>query len=90
MNRDRARILAPVMLAFANGKAVQYRQPNETEWRNSSDPGFAGGYLWRVKPEPREFWIYVGNMTNVLNKILPVDGPSPGADYIKVREIIDG
>lgn len=69
MTPERAKELLPLWQAYADGKTVQFRQPQaldeeRRQWsdytRETTDPYYfvcAGPYLeWRVKPEPREWW----------------------------------
>lgn len=83
MNKDRARILAPVVLAFAIGKTVQVKSPSGTVWEDASDPSFADGYLWRIKPEPREGYVRPNDLHSHVDLC-------ELRDCIHVREITDG
>jgi len=70
MNRVEVRSLielVPVMQAFLDGKPVQMAVKAdeidpyfEPKWETyaGDDPNFNNGNLmWRIKPEPKEFWI---------------------------------
>ena len=59
MNRERARELLPIIKAFAEGKTIQFKNDNH-QWRDpfGNDLRFdASPEKYRIKPEPREFWI---------------------------------
>ena len=59
MTRERAKELLPVIQAWAEGKEIQVSLDGK-DWRTlpSPNPMFENeNWEWRVKPEPREFWI---------------------------------
>ena len=63
MNRDRARELLPIIQAIADGKTVQERcvGDNPRDWHDwdCSIPMFDNPkYEYRIKPEPREWFLY--------------------------------
>ena len=91
MNRERCKELLPIFKAFAEGKTIQWnhKQAEITIWNDCVDPSipFDIDYLeYRIKPEPREFWIQ-----RDLAKEGVQDGLSfvPKNDWIHVREVID-
>lgn len=55
MNREQVKELLPIIQAFAEGKAIQYRPMDwpESEWRDTDDPGFYRLDECRIKPEAR-------------------------------------
>lgn len=61
MTRDEARELARIAQAYADGKTVQWWGPLSDKWLDyDGDEFLAIGALdleWRIKPEPREFWL---------------------------------
>lgn len=62
MTREQTKELLPVMQAWANGGDVQVRdrsRPTDSwDTYSGSDPDFDNkNWEWRIKPEPREFWI---------------------------------
>jgi len=62
MNRERAIKLLPVIRAFADGKEVEWRDNDlYKEWQTGAqEPTFdEPSNEWRIKPEPREFWINI-------------------------------
>ena len=44
-------IYAEAIHAFANGKQVQYCDPNWKKWIDTDFPVFNNGLQWRVKPD---------------------------------------
>lgn len=64
MNKEYAKQLLPIIQAWVNGKIIQYRGIEEKDgWydvhsENSIDM-FNPTVKWRIKPEPREFWLVV-------------------------------
>lgn len=61
MTRERTKELLPVLQAWADGKEIQAScQSANPVWETyqGRDPNFTPeSWIWRVKPEPREFWI---------------------------------
>ncbi len=58
MNRERAKELLPIIQAFVEGKDVQWNRNGH--WRDCVDNvGFklTDRTDYRIKPEPREFWV---------------------------------
>jgi len=88
MNRERARELLPIIQAFAEGKALQFRAPGESWWRDEHDPVWSVGGQYRIKPEPREFWVAPFNFGNK-EQYRQVEDPVNWAGSIKVREVIE-
>lgn len=64
-SRERIKELLPVLQAFAEGKAVQWKDPSSECWTDfrDDDPhsglGFHNNIEYRVKPEPvkHEVWV---------------------------------
>lgn len=42
--------MLPIIRAFVDGKEVELCDYGE--WRNTSNPSFSTGYIYRIKPEP--------------------------------------
>jgi len=60
MNRERAKELLPIIQAFAEGKTVQFQQIGMTGWMDDGDDvSFEISGEYRIKPEPREFYLYL-------------------------------
>ena len=60
MKRERAKELLPVIQAFADGEEIEcrnIRQRDRQDWHSINDPGWCKSNEYRIKPEPREFWI---------------------------------
>ena len=88
MNRERAKELLPIIQAFAEGKAVQSRwlasqEQISNEWLDVEALGNIGAREYRIKPEPREFWLDPDD-----NEIW-VQAAQPHAAAIKVREVLE-
>ena len=71
MNRERAKELLPIITAFAEGKAIQYRKQNCSErwfaFDDDESPRFDIEYYeYRIKPEPRTVFV-----------VYPDDGSKP-------------
>lgn len=64
MTREQAKELLPIITAFAEGKNIQWLLPDDTFWRDIEDDDIQEpmeNYKWRIKPEPREFWLVDNN-----------------------------
>ena len=44
--------------AFAEGKDIQYKTELSNGWNKASYPIFSDEREYRIKPEPREFWLF--------------------------------
>lgn len=55
--------MLPIIKAFSEGKAIQYRWTGALEWQDMADcetiNNVSDLFEWRIKPEPREFWVVV-------------------------------
>lgn len=63
MNREEAKQLLPIIQAFAEGKAIEFRPVTHSggygEWREAIDPTFHAVGQYRIKPEPAlRAWTY--------------------------------
>ena len=56
MNRERAKELLPIIQAYAEGKDVQIKLDNG--WMTLKSTSFYDDSEYRIKPEPREYYIY--------------------------------
>ena len=105
MNRERAKELLPIIQAFADGKTIQFRDDISSydnlmplsefsDWQtipDEPDLKFHDGRQYRIKPEPREFWI--------IRDKRKIDNSGKWLSYkptlvkdkevIKVREVLD-
>lgn len=65
MTRKRIKEILPIIQAYAEGKDIQYRLPGSTEsWKTfiedkCTSPFNHDHWEYRIKPEPREFWVVV-------------------------------
>ncbi len=60
MNRERAKELRDVFNAFAEGKEIESRVIGDVCWGSNffdSGPTWKDSCQYRIKPEPREFWV---------------------------------
>jgi hypothetical protein len=99
MTRERARELLPVIQAFAEGKEIQERFiGGKDDWSDCSERGPSAPawnstkWEFRIKPEPREWWIMrrpgLYDLLYKSKEELDVDiAYSPGAEVIHVGEI---
>lgn len=90
-----AKDLLPIIQAYADGKTIQYRlNPSET-FHDCSNLSFQEpAEHYRIKPEPREFWI--GTNAKDGNGVFvgwAYDNQKDAADCsgrpIKVREVLE-
>lgn len=61
-SKDKARKLAEIYQAVADGKQMQFRAIDIDTWfNNNNGPNLTSDLsLWRIKPEPREWTVYRG------------------------------
>jgi len=86
MNRERAKMLAPVFKAYGDGKMVQLRRIG-ARWEDlESAADFENESVeWRIKPEIRVFWIDAGTKKAYTEgQLMPSDN-----ELIYVREVLD-
>ena len=102
MNRERAKELLPIIQAFVDGKTIQYLDIDGS-WYDLDEPNWEysvnNKVRYRIKPEPREFWIqiqksYDGNEKITGSGWIDKGDPTPEATgkmstIIKVREVIE-
>ena len=91
MNRERAKELLPIIQAFAEGKAVQSRwlasqEQISNEWLDVKTLGNFGALEYRIKPEPREFWI---DPKWIDSNFIFEQAMRPNFRVIKVREVLE-
>lgn len=55
MTKEEAQNCLRLVQALAEGKTIQYYCGGK--WCDCEDPNIQNPYAYRVKPEPREFWI---------------------------------
>lgn len=81
MTQEHAKSLLPIITAYAEGKTVEVRgrDKDDTGWEITYNPCWAGDRDYRIKPEPREWWILPGYASDVK----PRDG-----SFIHVREVL--
>jgi hypothetical protein len=94
MTRERAKMLLPIIQAYAEGKVVEYRITPSSPWRfdyHETQLSFCDKYDYRIKPEPRE-WTLVfdeNGMFRFYTESTLDYGTVRGMKAIKVREVLD-
>lgn len=55
MTREEAKVLLPIIQAYAEGKAIESRciKGDKSLWYDDEDPSFDNDFEYRLKPEPR-------------------------------------
>ena len=55
MNRNQAKVLLPIIQAYAEGKAIESRciKGDTSLWYDDKDPSFDDDFEYRIKPEPK-------------------------------------
>ena len=86
MDRERCKELLPVLQAFAEGKTIQCRGMGLDWAAVSTNPTWEADE-YRIKPEPREFWI--NPKTNKITSTMPDVARDPMTGFIKVVEVLD-
>jgi len=83
MNRERVRELLPIIQAFAEGKRIQARAEHGTWVEHDGPTNWPDDMEYRIKPEPREFWIDPADF-----EVWEGQDNPPVPDAIKVREVL--
>jgi hypothetical protein len=99
MNRERAKELFPIIKAYAEGKDIQFRLDDDG-WHDVVESLAltfpAEDYEYRIKPEPREYFI-LQNRGDALDVKIRLAGTMadlkakyhPQYDVIHVKEVLD-
>ena len=91
MTRERAKELLPVIQAFADGKEVQFksapRKYSTAKWVTKEDMYFDTVDEFRIKPEPRTF--YMREFSDYYEGEFMDYNEDPDCQYIKVIEVLD-
>ena len=53
MNRTRAKELAPIIQAFADGKAIEWLNPKTKRWEIATSPTWADDITYHIYTEPK-------------------------------------
>lgn len=89
-----------VMQAYLDGETIEWREKDSDEWSQFSKTSFGAGPVWdwggqayRIKPEPREFWVRKvyyndGSIGKELHTSKPSDSDSYKTEIFKVREVL--
>jgi hypothetical protein len=94
MTIKRAGELLPTIKAFSEGKMIQYRGEGETLWTDIENPDWFNHLVYRIKPEPREFWIVPSRSPHYIYTGLSYDSESDarransGMLLIHVKEVL--
>ena len=96
MNKENAAAFLPLVQALAEGRTIQFRSSDKPDWRDALEPMFAADLDWRIKPEPREWWICFdrGSQPHEIDSNLGIYDVSQLSigdhrQQIRVREILD-
>lgn len=93
MTREQAKELLPIITAFVEGKIIQVYTTNG--WKTTDDPAFDSTFsLFRIKPEPREFWLIDNHITEPLTVLYSEPNEyfrndHPHCEIIHVIEVIE-
>lgn len=101
MNKEQAKERAQVMLAWAEGKKVQFRGRNGTfltRWMDGNSPGLEFDFdanEYRIKPAPVERWGIANDNGFITTCGTETDAKTdaknwgPGVRYFLMREVIE-
>lgn len=87
-----------VLQAFQQEKIIEWRYKSSTEWKEATTPVWDFKlYEYRIKPEPREYWIVIDTTTNYPLGVglspsdakINVRTTSQGMKITKVREVLE-
>lgn len=92
MTREHAQKIAPILQAYAEGKEIQNRYEPDGKWSECLFPLWYPNIEYRIKPEPREFWVNIypnGTLCLHESERLAETGKMTNcAQTIKVREVL--
>lgn len=90
--RNKARDLAGIFQAIYEGKTVQYLPQGDstvwTDWtypRKLPETEWLYGMKWRIKPEPKTWWLAIAN--GRVRTAVSFDPSGMEGEWIKVREV---
>jgi hypothetical protein len=93
--RNKARDLAKIFRAIYEGKTVQYLPQGDstvwTDWtypRKLPETEWLYGMQWRIKPEPKTWWLRMQNGRVISVQEFEPSEMFPDAHFIKVREVL--
>ena len=99
MTRENAAAFLPLVQALAEGKTIEYRESKHYKWESQKELALIGEpSCYRIKPEPREFWIKkpeTGDLDNCGSYqgayVYPKQATAfvDEIEIIRVREILD-
>jgi hypothetical protein len=88
MTRETAKKLLPIIQAFSEEQAIQYRESPKAEWVDCKMPDsvliFYDDFEYRIKPKPREWWIGLAPLSSA-----DVAYRTETGNTIKVQEVVD-
>jgi hypothetical protein len=95
MTREQVKELLPFIAAYAEGKTIQGKLKDypADPWEDVKEfPNGNGLCVYRIKPEPREFWLsrtsfYAKDMNTFGFVAYP--NKQPNCENIHVREVLD-
>lgn len=73
MNEQEVNLHWDVILALKEGKTIQCFSNSWNEWRDTTNPVFHSEDKYRVKPEPKSYWVNI--------YITSTNKPSIGGPY---------
>ena len=91
MNRERAKELLPIIEAYANGDTIQSRVIGCDQWIDNPDTNWPDDFEYRIKPEPREFYLYLPDNWRDGVDVYTTAAclPNTPSNAIKVREVLE-
>lgn len=92
MTRQETLEFLPLITAYANGKIIQYKGLHSAPWEDISYPTWTDPVdSYRIKPEPREFEIYISPKQRLITESNKNTEhlKDRGWEQIRVREILD-
>ena len=88
MNKDNAKDYLPLVQALADGKTIQYEEDSDGNWSSLTNMHFYDDVKYRIKPEPREYWLATSGRFTLSDKEYE-SGKWTKNGVIKVREVIE-
>ena len=79
--------------AWADGEVIQWRENDSDKWSDDDSPAWDLKLQFRIKPEPREWWIFSNGSGYLWSTRAHAEqhaaSMGAGGEVIRVREILE-
>lgn len=75
---------------FIEGKTLQFKKTEDASWIDCENPFFAEIHEYRIKPQPRHWWITFIDKSYMVSNQMPGPIQKWGTEIIEVVEVMKG